>query len=396
MTTTVNLTAAINANLLSLQNTQTLLNQTQLALSTGKKVNSALDNPSAFFAAQSLSNRSSDLGNVLNNISQGVQTIQTANDGITAITSLLQQAQSVAQQALSESNANAGGAPTDAASLSASFNQILQQITNLANDASYQGTNLLNSSTNKLTVTYDETGKSTQTIQGTNFTAGSNGTQGTGYVVPLVGGVVMPTGAITLGAGGSFTVQLSGAATPTTITTTGDTTAQVLAQLNAVSGISASINSTGNLVVSSTAIGQSLTIGGTPANVGLTTGPNAAATTGGGLGISNATTGGGAGAWDSVSAVADITSSLTSISAALTTVRAQASTLGQSLGTVQTYQSFNTNLINDLTTGSSDLTAADTNQESAALLTLQTQQQLGISALSLASQAQQAVLKLFP
>jgi flagellin-like hook-associated protein FlgL len=94
--------------------------------------------------------------------------------------------------------------------------------------------------------------------------------------------------------------------------------------------------------------------------------------------------------------VADITSSLTSISAALTTVRAQASTLGQSLGTVQTYQSFNTNLINDLTTGSSDLTAADTNQESAALLTLQTQQQLGISALSLASQAQQAVLKLFP
>jgi flagellin-like hook-associated protein FlgL len=105
MTTQVNLTAAINANLLSLQNTQTLLNQTQLALSTGKKVNSALDNPSAFFAAQSLSNRSSDLGNVLNNISQGVQTIQTANDGITAITSLLQQAQSVAQQALSESNA---------------------------------------------------------------------------------------------------------------------------------------------------------------------------------------------------------------------------------------------------------------------------------------------------
>jgi flagellin-like hook-associated protein FlgL len=396
MTTTVNLTAAISANLLSLQNTQTLLNQTQLALSTGKKVNSALDNPSAFFSAQSLSNRSSDLGNVLNNISQGVQTIQTANDGITAITSLLQQAQSVAQQALSESNANAGGAPTDAASLSASFNQILQQITNLANDASYQGTNLLNSSTNKLTVTYDETGKSTQTIQGTNFTAGSNGTQGTGYVVPLVGGVVMPTGATTLGAGASFTVQLSGAAIPTTITTTGDTTAQVLAQLNAVSGISASINSTGNLVVSSTAIGQSLTIGGTPANVGLAAGPNAAATTGGGMGISNATTGGGAGAWDSVSAVADITSSLTSISAALTSVRAQASTLGQSLGTVQTYQSFNQNLINDLNAGSNDLTAADTNQESAALLTLQTQQQLGISALSLASQAQQAVLKLFP
>jgi flagellin len=77
-------------------------------------------------------------------------------------------------------------------------------------------------------------------------------------------------------------------------------------------------------------------------------------------------------------------------------VPAQAGVLGQNLSTVQTYQSFDKNLINDLNAGSNDLTAADTNEESAALLTLQTQQQLGISALSLASQAQQAVLKLFP
>src|SRR5579864_8665640 len=191
MSGVVNLTAALNANLLSLQNTQTLLNQTQLALSTGKKVNSALDNPSAFFAAQSLTNRSGDLANVLDGISQGVQTIQTANDGITAITSLLQQAKSVAQQALSEANANAGGAPTDVASLTASYNQILQQITNLSNDATYQGTNLLNSTTNTLTITYDETGKSTQSIQGVNFTAGSTGTQGTGYAAPITGSLLV-------------------------------------------------------------------------------------------------------------------------------------------------------------------------------------------------------------
>jgi flagellin-like hook-associated protein FlgL len=394
MTTTVNLTAAINANLLSLQNTQTLLNQTQLALSTGKKVNSALDNPSAFFAAQSLSNRSSDLGNVLNNISQGVQTIQTANDGITAITSLLQQAQSVAQQALSESNANAGGAPTDAASLSASFNQILQQITNLANDASYQGTNLLNSSTNKLTVTYDETGKSTQTIQGTNFTAGSNGTQGTGYAGPVVGTVTLPaSGNVSAVVGDTLTINGG------TAISLNQSTSAVISAINAQSattGATASLNSTGKLVISSTVIGQTVTIGGTngATDTGLAA-STAAVATGGGLGITNAGNGSGLD-WNSVSASANIGASLTAISTALTTVRAQASTLGQSLGTVQTYQSFNTNLINDLTTGSSDLTAADTNQESAALLTLQTQQQLGISALSLASQAQQAVLKLFP
>jgi flagellin-like hook-associated protein FlgL len=283
MTSHVNLTAAINANLLSLQNTQTLLNQTQLSLSTGKKVNSALDNPEAFFAAQALTNRAGDLSNVLDGISQGVQTIQTANDGITAITSLLQQAQSIAQQALSESNANAGGAPTDQTSLQNSYNQVLQQITNLAKDASYQGTNLLDSNTNSLTITYDETGRSTQTIQGVDFTTSQGG--------------------------GSNGLGLAGA------------------------NFSTSVN---------------------------------------------------------------INASLTAVASALTTVRAQASTLGQNLGTVQTYQAFNKNLINDLNAGANDLTAADTNQESAALLTLQTQQQLGISALSLASQAQQAVLKLFP
>jgi flagellin-like hook-associated protein FlgL len=176
-------------------------------------------------------------------------------------------------------------------------------------------------------------------------------------------------------------------------------TSAVISAINAQSattGATASLNSTGKLVISSTVIGQTVTIGGTngATDTGLAA-STAAVATGGGLGITNAGNGSGLD-WNSVSASANIGASLTAISTALTTVRAQASTLGQSLGTVQTYQSFNTNLINDLTTGSSDLTAADTNQESAALLTLQTQQQLGISALSLASQAQQAVLKLFP
>jgi flagellin-like hook-associated protein FlgL len=401
MTTQVNLTAAINANLLSLQNTQTLLNQTQLSLSTGKKVNSALDNPEAFFAAQALTNRAGDLSNVLDGISQGVQTIQTANDGITAITSLLQQAQSVAQQALSESNANAGGTPTDAASLKASFNQILAQITNLANDASYQGTNLLNSATNSLTITYDETGHSTQTIQGVNFTAGSTGTGGSAtnsFVSPQGGGVVLPTSGNINGSADAFTIQV-GSGPVTTINVGSHTAASVVAQLNAVSGISASIDKSGNLLILTTTPGASLhiidTTGGA-SDLGLPTGTTPPNTLGSGLGINDAQTG-GAYDWGSNSYGAEaIQGSLNQIAAALTAVRAQASTLGQNLGTVQTYQSFNKNLINDLNAGANDLTAADTNQESAALLTLQTQQQLGISALSLASQAQQAVLKLFP
>jgi flagellin-like hook-associated protein FlgL len=397
MTTQVNLTAAINANLLSLQNTQTLLNQTQLSLSTGKKVNSALDNPEAFFAAQSLTNRAGDLSNVLDGISQGVQTIQTANDGITAITSLLQQAQSVAQQALSESNANAGGAPTDVASLSSSFNQILAQITNLSNDATYQGTNLLNSSTNTLTITYDETGHSTQTIQGVNFTAGSTGTQGNGYAGPVTGSIVIPA---TTAGSNSDTLTINGQ----TVVVGGVSQATLLSNLNtagaaAANKFTASLNSQGHLVLSSTTLGAPLAVtaagGAGVADTGISVVTTAAVATGGGLGITNAGNGSGLD-WASTSATANINASLTAVANALTVVRAQASTLGQNLGTVQTYQSFNKNLINDLNAGANDLTAADTNQESAALLTLQTQQQLGISALSLASQAQQAVLKLFP
>jgi flagellin-like hook-associated protein FlgL len=383
MTNQINLTAAINANLLSLQNTQTLLNQTQLSLSTGKKVNSALDNPEAFFAAQSLTNRSGDLSNVLDGISQAVQTIQTANDGITAITSLLQQAQSVAQQALSESNANAGGAPTDKTSLQNSFNQILAQITNVANDASYQGTNLLNSSTNSLTITYDETGHSTQTIQGVNFTAGSTGTGGAVLLPTLTGSVALsnPVGQ----PGDTVTVNGFGP-----ISLSGLTPGNIASDVTLISGgaLTGSINSSGQLVIKANVTTPPLTFaygGNGQADLGIDAGTYTPVN-GGGLGIGNA----------DFQNSTSINAALNEISAALTTVRAQASTLGQNLGTVQTYQAFNKNLINDLNAGANDLTAADTNQESAALLTLQTQQQLGISALSLASQAQQAVLKLFP
>jgi flagellin len=91
-----------------------------------------------------------------------------------------------------------------------------------------------------------------------------------------------------------------------------------------------------------------------------------------------------------------ITSTINAISAALTSVRTQAVTFGTNSSTIQTRQDFTKNLINTLQTGSDQLVLADQNQESANLLTLQTRQQLSISALSISNQAQQAVLKLFP
>ena len=99
MTNDVVLTAALRSNLLSLQNTQGLIDGAQFRLATGRKVNSALDNPQSFFAAQALNNRASDLTRLLDGIGQSIQVIKAADNGITALTRLVEQADSVAKQA---------------------------------------------------------------------------------------------------------------------------------------------------------------------------------------------------------------------------------------------------------------------------------------------------------
>ncbi|UPK38757.1 DUF1522 domain-containing protein [Bradyrhizobium sp. 186] len=94
------LSSAVRQNLLSLQSTADLLATTQSRLSTGKSVNSALDNPTNFFTAQSLDNRASDINNLLDGIANGVQVLQAANTGITSLQKLIDSAKSIANQAL--------------------------------------------------------------------------------------------------------------------------------------------------------------------------------------------------------------------------------------------------------------------------------------------------------
>ncbi|MHC2626729.1 flagellin [Bradyrhizobium huanghuaihaiense] len=94
------LSASVRQNLLSLQSTADLLATTQNRLSTGKSVNSALDNPTNFFTAQSLDNRASDINNLLDSIANGVQVLQAANTGLTSLQKLIDSAKSIANQAL--------------------------------------------------------------------------------------------------------------------------------------------------------------------------------------------------------------------------------------------------------------------------------------------------------
>jgi flagellin-like hook-associated protein FlgL len=94
------LSAAVRQNLLSLQSTADLIATTQTRLSSGRRVNTALDNPTNYFTASALDNRASDINNLLDGIGNGIQALQTANSGITSLQRLVDSAKSVANQAL--------------------------------------------------------------------------------------------------------------------------------------------------------------------------------------------------------------------------------------------------------------------------------------------------------
>ena len=94
------LSASVRQNLLSLQSTADLLSTTQNRLATGRKVNTALDNPTNYFTAQGLDSRANDISNLLDGIGNGVQVLQAANTGITSLQKLVDTAKSIANQVL--------------------------------------------------------------------------------------------------------------------------------------------------------------------------------------------------------------------------------------------------------------------------------------------------------
>src|SRR6185295_6722059 len=160
------LAAGVRSNLLQLQKTSDLITATQTRLATGKRVNSALDNPINFFTAQGLSNRASDLSNLLDSMATGINTIQAANNGITSITKLVQSAQALVSQAQQTSDT------TVRSGLATQFNAILGQITQLAGDSGFNGINLLDkTNSSDLTLTLNESGSSSVTVAAVDFSA---------------------------------------------------------------------------------------------------------------------------------------------------------------------------------------------------------------------------------
>jgi len=174
---TINLTPGMRANLFSLQNTAKNMEIAQKRLATGLKVNSALDDPISFFAAQEHNQRAADLTALKDGMSEAIQTIKSANVGVETVSDLIAQAKSLAQSALSANS-------TDAAIFATQFGTVINEIDKVALDSGYRGINLLQAAT--LTVEFAPTaGDSRLTVTGfggvgTNFDIAGMSAAGTG------------------------------------------------------------------------------------------------------------------------------------------------------------------------------------------------------------------------
>jgi len=410
------LSASVRQNLLSLQSTASLLATTQNDLATGNKVNSALDNPTNFFTAQSLNNRASDINNLLDGIGNGVQVLQAANTGITSLQSLVDSAKSIANQVLqaptgystkaSATTAAPTGA-TPALALAGTAADLTNAGTNSLNGATYVFTPAVGAAT---TITVSSTAAAGNVNSIDAFNAALT-TAGIGLVASLAsnGSITFTSSndnasqTLTLGTtAAANTVALSGTGGGTfaLVTPTGGTAGKPVAD-PASQAIRANLVSQYNNVIQQISTtsqdasfnGINLLNGDTLKLTFNETGKSTLNIQGvtfnaGGLGLASLTS--GTDFLDNSSA----NKTLTTLTAASGTLRTEASSLGSNLSIVQIRQDFSKNLINVLQTGSSNLTLADPNLEAANSQALSTRQSIAVSALSLANQSQQSVLQL--
>lgn len=388
MASSIALSAGIRQSLSALQLITQQQDQQQLRLATGKKVNSAIDNPVSFFTASGLNNRANDLNSLLDSIGQATKVLEAADKGIQALTKLVESAQGAARQALqSTSNTNkVVGIENDLASTTL--------LTSATAGTFTSGKVIKVNGTTVLTVTGTSTVQ--DLIDGINNNATINPTTGAQKVqasldasgnlkIEALDGATL---AVTTDDAASTLTGLFGAGVTTTFAsaTNNQTRKDLAAQFDAlrtqIDQLSADSGYNGtNLLDSGTLKVQfnetntaSITISGVKFNAS-------------GLGVKSST--------NNFQSDKDINDALNNLTTGLTKLRSQASTFGANLSVVQTRQDFTQSLVATLHTGADSLVLADQNEEAAKLVTLNTRQQLANTALSLANQAQQGVLRLF-
>ena len=395
------LSTGVRSNLASLQSIKGSETTAQSRLATGKRVNSALDNPVNYFTSASLSDRAGDLSNLLDGISNSVQTLQAAAKGIDSITNLVKSAQSAAKQALQTTDTASDAIVTGNNTTSYSRSQGLVALGFTAGNTITLTTG--NSTTGTSAVTFTVAAGSTigdlmSKINGSNLDLNATINSSGQLNIEQTGGMDLKIDAAD-GSGTAasslvgFKALIDTAATAASKTQTATTSTARQSYATQFNDILTQID---QMAKDSGYNGINLLLGNSlKTTFNEKTGKDQSSMTitgvtfdSQGLSLDSVATGG-------FQTNKQVNTILDKLTTALTTLRTQASNFGSNLSVVQTRKDFTNNMVDTLQTGSDNLVAADTNAESANLLALQTRQQLSTKALSLANQADQSILSLF-
>ncbi|MDP3075975.1 MAG: hypothetical protein Q8N40_10070 [Bradyrhizobium sp.] len=370
------LSSSVRSSLYSLQQTNDLLSTTQNRLATGKKVNSANDNPTVFFAASALSNRAADLNDVFDRVVAASKVLKSTNDSLSALTGLVNSAQSTARNALASTATTARTTGSVAGLTGASSFAVVAARTITVNDG-----------TTTATITSAGTVTTQQIIDGINNTANLR-----------VKASLTADGKLQLEATTANAITIGGTITAPELSQFGLTAGVTAAgTLNSVrSGFAAQFDSIRSqidqLSADATFDGTNLLNGGS-LRINFNEKSTSSLSV---VGVTNTSAGLGiAASAGTFQTDRDINNALTNLTNSLSTLRAQSSVFASNLDIVTTRQDFTKSLIGLLNAASDSMTAADTNEEGANLLALQTRQSLSSTALSMAAQADQTVLRMF-
>jgi flagellin-like hook-associated protein FlgL len=401
----ISLSSGVRQALSSLQSTASQQSVIQNRLATGNKVNSALDNPSSFFTASGLNNRAGDLSRLLDDMGQAVKTIEAADKGMKAITKLVESAQGTLRQALQSAQATETTQVKGdlAAGTLAASDELVADLdfeagdeisvtvgSGSAVDIAIEASDTVSTLVGKIndnatlkaagvTAEFKDgnisiNGPAAETLTVAFADLGGAGTDGA--IADLFG-----TADLTPAAGNALTESASRK----------DLAAQFNETLKQIDTIAKDAGYNGVNLLN----GDDLTVQFNEDNTSTLAIKGVTMSSADDLGVSSATVADTSTADNNFQTNAQIKTLQGQLDEALTTLRTQASKFGSNLAVVQTRQDFTKGMVDTLRNGADALTLADPNEEGASLLALNTRAQLSSTALSLASQADQAVLRLF-
>jgi flagellin-like hook-associated protein FlgL len=388
MASNITLASGLRSNLLNLQKTSSQMQTVQQRLATGKKVNSALDNPTNFFTASSLTSRANDLSSLLDGLSNGIQVLQAADNGLTSITNTIESMQSTVRQARQDKSWESNTFDVTSGGLAAA-----SAVAITFNGGAFSAADTTLDLGLAADTAGDGDGKSSvdEMVSFINSSAATKGLVSASNDNGTLRIKNLSTTDLTITGAGA----LNGAAAGASTIDGNSTRANLVNQFNELRDQLDKISDDSSFNGVNLLQGDLLTL--TFNESGTSTldiqRKNAAGTSGEAINSTNL----GIDASTNAEFQDDtkLDTRLNGLTTALNTIRSQASTFGSNLSMVQNRQDFSKSMINTLNTGADNLTLADQNEEAANMLSLQTRQQLSQTALSLANQANQGVLRLF-